>query len=214
MKIAYILNSTIQANGANVSFWEMLSGVMEYGVVPLVVCPDQYDFYYFLKDRGITVMKLNYRPATWYKLYQFSSLILFIQILALWILGLQPQGNSVFHTILLTSYYEYCKHTGNPLKLLIAGSAVGDKYISQQKEYVHMKGLSGMVEFLGEISDMDKLMQNAKATVVPSLNEGFGRVMPEAMFTGCPVIDVHSILFAWQKSVQIYKTQQGGYVSL
>lgn len=308
MKIAYILNSTVQTNGANMSFREMLAGVMKLGVEPLVICPDQHDFYHELKGKGIRVETLNYRAAVYpngfdsvmdYFLFiprLFARIfinnkamretvrilkefkpdlihtnvgVIDIGYLASRQLGIPhifhvreyadkdfglyfyptvarfnrfaaakdsytvcitkdiqrhrklsdlPSSHVIYNGIrhcmtempltgqrdyflyagriastkglhiLLESYNEYCKKTKKPMKLLIAGSEVGNKYITQQKQFVKANGLSEFVEFLGKRSDINELMQHAKATVIPSLNEGFGRVMPEAMFNGCPVI--------------------------
>ena len=41
---------------------------------------------------------------------------------------------------------------------------------------------------MGPRKDIISLMQKAKAIIIPSLNEGFGRCMPEAMFNGCLAI--------------------------
>ena len=54
--------------------------------------------------------------------------------------------------------------------------------------FVQVHHLQEVVHFLGERPDIEALMQKARALIVPSRYEGFGLCMPEAMFTGCPVI--------------------------
>lgn len=308
MRVAYILNSTVQSNGANMSFREMLSGLMQKGVKPFIICPDKYEFYDYFKAEGIETIVINYRPAVYPNGFEsirdyllFTPRLfarLFVNRKAVRTLTKKLKGFSpdlihtnvgvmdigyltarrlgvphIFHireyadkdfglhfypsysrflrfataqdsyTICITrdiqrhrrltniesskviyngirkaitqmphekkgdyflyagrithtkglhellqaykTYYDRCKA---PLRLLIAGSEVGEKYISEQKEYVRAHGLDNHVLFLGRRTDLDDIMQKARATIVPSLYEGFGRVMPEAMFNGCPVI--------------------------
>ncbi|HLZ80694.1 MAG TPA: glycosyltransferase family 1 protein, partial [Ktedonobacteraceae bacterium] len=54
----------------------------------------------------------------------------------------------------------------------------------------YMAELEGSVHFLGHIPDQDliALYQMAKCLVFPSLYEGFGLPVAEAMTAGCPVI--------------------------
>lgn len=89
---------------------------------------------------------------------------------------------------LLKAYNDYRKSATVPLNLKICGSAVGEAYIKEQKRFIEKNKLENHVEFLGLRNDISELMLHATATIVPSLSEGFGRVMPEAMFFGCPVI--------------------------
>lgn len=308
MRVAYILNSTVQSNGANMSFREMLSGLMQKGIEPLIVCPDKYEFYDYFRKKGIETITMTYRPAVYpngfdsirdyllfiprllarlyvnrkavntltkrlqefapalihtnvgvmdigyiaakrldiphifhvreyadkdFGLYFYPSYSRFLRFAtakdsysicitkdirqhrrladiksstviyngirkALTQMPHEKKGDyflyagRITHTKglheLLQAYKIYCERNERPYRLLIAGSEVGEKYISEQKEYVRVHGLDGQTEFLGRRTDLDELMQQARATVVPSLHEGFGRVMPEAMFNGCPVI--------------------------
>ncbi len=68
--------------------------------------------------------------------------------------------------------------------LKIVGGA--NKVFSQQPSY----SSSSNVQFLGRVSDADlvELYRNAEAFIFPSLYEGFGLPVVEAMSVGCPVL--------------------------
>lgn len=77
------------------------------------------------------------------------------------------------------------------IQLVIAGGkGWKDKKIfskfNEINEYFHKK----VINYIGKITDEEKniLMQNAKIFVFPSLYEGFGLPVLEAMTNGCPVI--------------------------
>lgn len=89
---------------------------------------------------------------------------------------------------LLCSYSRYHSAETHPLRLLIAGRATNPHIQAEVESFITEHSLSSSVELLGQRTDIDVLMQSAKAVIIPSHNEGFGRVMPEAMFMGCPVI--------------------------
>lgn len=79
----------------------------------------------------------------------------------------------------------YNKH--QDYKLLIAG--FGDKkYIAQLKQLSRKLGCDLGVEFLGYQKDVTFLMDNARALIVASKFEGFGRMTAEAAFRGCITI--------------------------
>lgn len=73
--------------------------------------------------------------------------------------------------------------------LLIAGHAAG-QYFEGIKDIVNSNGAEGEVVFLGHVSDsvLSFLYRNATALVFPSLAEGFGFPVLEAMDCGVPVI--------------------------
>lgn len=90
--------------------------------------------------------------------------------------------------ILLRAYLAYTRNSDTPMPLYVAGSVGNEQYYEAQLRFVQDNNLQNVVKFLGARDDIEELMRNARATIIPSLNEGFGRVMPEAMFNGCPVI--------------------------
>ncbi len=72
-----------------------------------------------------------------------------------------------------------------PVRLKIAGEAHNASYIESLHDQVKGAGLENLVDWLGNVDGMNELYAQAIATVIPSFNEGFGRVMPEAMAAGC-----------------------------
>ncbi|KIP87245.1 hypothetical protein SN15_02675 [Stenotrophomonas maltophilia] len=87
----------------------------------------------------------------------------------------------------IRAYIEYAKTSEHPLRLLLAGD--GDtNYINSLKELASRVPSGACIEFLGFRNDTSTLMQGARALIVASDNEGFGRITAEAMFNGCLVI--------------------------
>ena len=72
------------------------------------------------------------------------------------------------------------------VRLLIAGRE-GDAS-KQLKEYVAQNGLSDTIRLLGPRDDIPRLLSAADVFVFPSLIEGLGGAMIEAMATGLPII--------------------------
>lgn len=89
---------------------------------------------------------------------------------------------------LLEAYLLYSRHTPQPLPLHIAGRATNDAFMERLQRFVMENNMQGLVSFLGERRDMTDLMRDARAIIIPSLHEGFGRCMPEAMQQGCLAI--------------------------
>jgi glycosyltransferase involved in cell wall biosynthesis len=56
------------------------------------------------------------------------------------------------------------------------------------KEEAYRAGVSDMVKFLGWRDDIPEIMQILDIFVLPSLNEGMGRVLVEAMASGKPIV--------------------------
>jgi glycosyltransferase involved in cell wall biosynthesis len=73
---------------------------------------------------------------------------------------------------------------GLPHRLLLAGADFG------QGAELRDRASGAPVELLGFVDDarLDALIRGADALVVPSLYEGFGLVVLEAMVRGCPVV--------------------------
>ncbi|OLU38475.1 MULTISPECIES: glycosyltransferase family 4 protein [Bacillota] len=72
-------------------------------------------------------------------------------------------------------------------RLLIAGAGE-ENYINYLKDLAKSLGCYHAIDFLGFIADVKPLMLNAKALIVGSIFEGFGRMTAEAYMCGCPVI--------------------------
>lgn len=64
---------------------------------------------------------------------------------------------------------------------------------SSLERYVIDKGLVGHVRFVGEQKNVEALMHEADVFVFPSLHEGFGLALVEAMACGLPVIATEAV---------------------
>jgi glycosyltransferase involved in cell wall biosynthesis len=92
------------------------------------------------------------------------------------------------HRALLKGFYLYRKSYKTPFHLILTGSGLKDTCDIQDRiaqysleEYVHI------LDYV-DTEDLPDLYQNAKALVFPSLFEGFGIPLIEAMASGCPII--------------------------
>lgn len=72
-------------------------------------------------------------------------------------------------------------------KLVIAGFG-NETFLRELKATIRECGCEGRVELLGFQKDVRSLMEKAKALIVASYNEGFGRMTAEANFCGTMVI--------------------------
>jgi glycosyltransferase involved in cell wall biosynthesis len=80
-------------------------------------------------------------------------------------------------------------HKSNPLfYLVLAGRR--NFFWQQVESFAHANSLDNHVKFVGEVSDVQlkNLYSRATAFVFPSLSEGFGLPLLEAMYQNCPVI--------------------------
>lgn len=64
----------------------------------------------------------------------------------------------------------------------------GKRYRNRLLKKIKGSPAEGRVRFLGHQDDPISYMRTAKALIVPSFYEGFGRITAEAMFNGCLVI--------------------------
>lgn len=89
---------------------------------------------------------------------------------------------------LLQAYRKYCSSTEKPLDLVIAGSYQWGEFNAQS--FVAQNELAQRVRFVRDIDDdaLARLYANAWALVMPSLYEGFGLPLVEAMQWGLPII--------------------------
>lgn len=90
--------------------------------------------------------------------------------------------------LLLDAYSQYVQSHTDALPLYVAGRVDEQDYYNVLLQFINEHDLKDKVFFLGPRSDMPELMRQARALIVPSRHEGFGRCMPEAMFQGCVVI--------------------------
>lgn len=65
MKVLYVVSATQVIGGGSKSFLNLLYGVMNYGIDPLVVCPDRGMMYQNLQKQGIKVANCFYRYITY-----------------------------------------------------------------------------------------------------------------------------------------------------
>lgn len=93
---------------------------------------------------------------------------------------------------LIAAYAEYRHKVANPLPLFIAGDTDDKQYKSFLRSQVEHLEIQPYLNFLGMCDNVNSLYAEALAVVVPSVHEGFGRVVAEAMNMGCPVI-VHDV---------------------
>jgi glycosyltransferase involved in cell wall biosynthesis len=76
------------------------------------------------------------------------------------------------------------------VRLVIAGREADATYAAQIRAEVHAAGLTERVVFVGEVTQqrLADLMAACRVFVLPSLSEGLGRAVVEAMACGAPVI--------------------------
>jgi alpha-1,3-rhamnosyl/mannosyltransferase len=91
---------------------------------------------------------------------------------------------------LLDAFQQFKARTNSPLVLLIAGKE-DPRYTAALHQHARELGLleSGGVRFWGEVGedDLPKLYAAAEFLIMPSLYEGFGLPVLEALASGCPV---------------------------
>ena len=79
------------------------------------------------------------------------------------------------------------KYPNSQLILVGKGDDTGEEEI-KLKEQVERAGLEDKIRFLGWRPDVDEIMGCFDIFVLPSLNEGMGRVLVEAMAAGLPIV--------------------------
>lgn len=91
---------------------------------------------------------------------------------------------------LIETYIDYVKKNKDIIPLKIAGTINGncEKLYSRLTKIIKDSDAEPFIEWLGERNDVADLMYYARATIVPSFFEGFGRVLAEAMANGCLTI--------------------------
>ena len=107
-------------------------------------------------------------------------------------------------TDLLHAWNSFCKEN-NHFILKVAGESIQKNYQNFYLNYIRQNNLTNRIEILGVRHDIDFLMQHARALVVPSYFEGFGRITAEAMLNYCLVVGRDSA-----GTAEILKTQHLG----
>ena len=79
------------------------------------------------------------------------------------------------------------RHPTSLLVLVGKGDEKGEEEIKLNKQVENL-GIADSVRFLGWRSDVNKIMGCFDIFVLPSLNEGMGRVLVEAMAAGLPIV--------------------------
>lgn len=89
---------------------------------------------------------------------------------------------------LIDAYAELCAHSSSVLPFVIAGGR--GWMVENFQDYLVKKGISDRVKLLGYVNEeeLQWLYQNCYCFVYPSLFEGFGMPVLEAMSLGAPVI--------------------------
>lgn len=99
------------------------------------------------------------------------------------------------HRMLLTAFGMLAAGRPEPLRLVLTGADTGLR--QELGQAVAALGLEGRAVFAGYVSDVDlsALLTGARALVFPSLFEGFGMPLVEAMAVGTPIVcsDVTSL---------------------
>lgn len=307
MRIAYILSTTPVLSGSHIAFKNMLRGVMERGVEPIVIIPDKQELYDDLKPLDIPIFMTTYRFNVYPYLNTLKDYLVFIpKLVARQVVNfiavrkltryLRDKDIDIIHTNigvmdvgfrtakrlkiphiyhireygdldfglhyfpnkksfikqlrspnsysisitkgirryfnekgrmssriiydgvfsqknelvnkpkdrfflyvgriqptkglmpLLEAYNIFCKTCPVMVPLHVIGGITDEHFHQQVLHFIEENKLSNSVFFEGQISDVSHWMQKALAIIIPSLSEGFGFCMPEAMFNGCLAI--------------------------
>lgn len=96
---------------------------------------------------------------------------------------LEPRKNV---GVLLDAYERLLRQEPSPPKLVLAGRVTPDA--ADWIDRIRQPPLAGRVEHRGYVSDRETLYAGARLLVLPSLEEGFGLPVLEAMSAGVPVV--------------------------
>ena len=88
----------------------------------------------------------------------------------------------------IDAFSKFHKTNPNYILKLIGGFSKDDSYYQRCRKIVLDQGLDHKIFFEGESNNVNKYLRHSKMIIIPSLFEGFGFVMVEAMQNKCPVI--------------------------
>lgn len=94
-------------------------------------------------------------------------------------------------TEVITSFIDFAS-LNHEYTLDVLGRCQNLKYLNYLKTLVKSHGLENRVRFIGQVDNVGERMQKAKAIIVASESEGFGRITAEAMLNKCLVIGYDS----------------------
>lgn len=89
---------------------------------------------------------------------------------------------------LIEAYANFINQHTKGYSLKIAGEISDPNYAKRIKLFIESHNITNKIEFLGPRKDINTLMSNAQALIVPSVFEAFGRCLPEAMVNNCLTI--------------------------
>ena len=123
---------------------------------------------------------------------------------------IEPRKN---HRLLLDAWEHLAKSSPNPPKLVIAGRR-GWNNDAVFRRLDALEGLNGLVMEASSISTaaLATLVRNAKAVLSPSISEGFGLPVAEALAAGTPVIAADTLVYRelWHHSAQLLDKDSPG----
>lgn len=99
-------------------------------------------------------------------------------------------SSTIYYNKGLHDLLEAYAHSDLPkaeIYLYVLGS-MDKEYDTIIQKIINKYNIGKYIIFKGQCNDVDQYMFDSKCFVLPSLNEGLGRVVIEAMFNGCPVI--------------------------
>lgn len=87
---------------------------------------------------------------------------------------------------------EVLKKTNVPIRCYWAGQIEDWEYYDSIVEYLVLNEIDDYVEYLGQVSDIKRILADMDIVAVCSKQEGYGRVTVESMIAGCIVLGADS----------------------
>lgn len=88
----------------------------------------------------------------------------------------------------LMAFAKYKSQAKKDFRIYIAGNSIHEDYFSKIEKFIDEADLVSKVEFKGFQENMDTFYSSIDMLICGSFSEAFGRVIPEAMIRGIPVI--------------------------
>lgn len=92
------------------------------------------------------------------------------------------------HHDIIKAFNIFCKNNKSFKLKILGNDNINTPYINSLKKLIQTLECKDKIEFLGYHNDVKPFLREAKALIVASHNEGFGRMTAEACFSGCIVI--------------------------